>query len=154
MGGQQFCAMLQSLQAAAPAFTASELPTLHAFSALAAEFLQAGESEAPGVCSRAVSICLGGFSATNPTSKSNSLYERNVHGTCSRQREDAGRVARMWPGLRKILQTGSSKLSDKVPVVLQRLWQMVMRARRPQRSPCTRPRIPPKPMPGLGPAAR
>ncbi|KAK9918617.1 hypothetical protein WJX75_005398 [Coccomyxa subellipsoidea] len=47
MGGQQFCAMLQSLQAAAPAFTASELPTLHAFSALAAEFLQAGAPEAP-----------------------------------------------------------------------------------------------------------
>lgn len=66
MGGQQFCAMLQSLQAAAPAFTASELPTLHAFSALAAEFLQASAPEAPGVCSRAVSYCPGGFSATNP----------------------------------------------------------------------------------------
>lgn len=48
MGGQLFCAMLQSLQAAAPAFKASELPTLHAFSALAAEFLQAAAPEGPG----------------------------------------------------------------------------------------------------------
>jgi hypothetical protein len=48
MGGQQFCAMLQELQAASPAFGPNELPTLHAFSALAAEFLQATASEAPG----------------------------------------------------------------------------------------------------------
>lgn len=48
MGGRQFCAMLQRLQAAGPAFTPTELPTLHAFAALAAEFLQAASPDTPG----------------------------------------------------------------------------------------------------------
>ncbi|BDA47004.1 probable ubiquitin carboxyl-terminal hydrolase 10 at C-terminar half [Coccomyxa sp. Obi] len=48
MGGRQFCAMLQQLQAAGPAFTPTELPTLHAFAALAAEFLQAASPDTPG----------------------------------------------------------------------------------------------------------
>ena len=48
MGGRQFCAMLQRLQAAGPAFTPTELPTLHAFAALAAEFLQAASPASAG----------------------------------------------------------------------------------------------------------
>ena len=38
MGGKDFCNFLQQLQAASPALSAPELPTLHALSALAAEF--------------------------------------------------------------------------------------------------------------------
>jgi len=38
MGGKDFCSFLQQLQAASPALSAPELPTLHALSALAAEF--------------------------------------------------------------------------------------------------------------------
>lgn len=38
MGGKDFCCFLQQLQAASPALSAPELPTLHALSALAAEF--------------------------------------------------------------------------------------------------------------------
>ena len=38
MGGKDFCGFLQQLQAASPALSAPELPTLHALSALAAEF--------------------------------------------------------------------------------------------------------------------
>lgn len=38
MGGKDFCSFLQQLQAASPALSARELPTLHALSALAAEF--------------------------------------------------------------------------------------------------------------------
>lgn len=49
MGGRQFCALLQGLQAAAPALPPSELPTLHALSALAAEFLESPAADAPGV---------------------------------------------------------------------------------------------------------
>ena len=38
MGGKDFCGFLQQLQGASPALSAPELPTLHALSALAAEF--------------------------------------------------------------------------------------------------------------------
>jgi hypothetical protein len=37
MGGREFCTLLQRLREASPALTPQELPTLHAFSALAAE---------------------------------------------------------------------------------------------------------------------
>lgn len=48
MGGKDFCALLQQLREAAPALQPQEVPTLHAFSALAAEFHPVGASEASG----------------------------------------------------------------------------------------------------------
>ena len=50
MGGKDFCGFLQHLQAASPALSARELPTLHALSSLAAEFQPVSTSaESPGM---------------------------------------------------------------------------------------------------------
>ena len=50
MGGKDFCGFLQHLQAASPALSAQELPTLHALSSLAAEFQPVSTSaESPGM---------------------------------------------------------------------------------------------------------
>ena len=75
MGGKDFCSFLQQLQAASPALSAPELPTLHALSALAAEFQPVTTSaESSGLphctadyvmpsCSSLASrpTCMGGF---------------------------------------------------------------------------------------------
>ena len=50
MGGKDFCSFLQHLQAASPALSAQELPTLYALSSLAAEFQPVSTSaESPGM---------------------------------------------------------------------------------------------------------
>ena len=50
MGGKDFCGFLQHLQAALPALSAQELPTLHALSSLAAEFQPVSTSaDSPGM---------------------------------------------------------------------------------------------------------
>jgi hypothetical protein len=58
MGGRDFCALLQQLRDAAPALEPQEVPTLHAFSALAAELHPVAVAEAGALHADFVSFSL------------------------------------------------------------------------------------------------